>query len=116
MSTSLQLSNGDNFNQDDGGELIPPVQDCGFKTDLLAGDPNKKAPDTESDSETSSEDDEEDDTSDDERKIADNPILKERLRHLDKYASSFRYDASEPIHEPGNFFLLNSYVNLCRLI
>lgn len=104
MSTSLQLSKGDNFTEDT--KLIPNEQECGnFKVDLLAGHASNKAQDFESDSETSSDDDEEDDTSDDERKIADNPILKERLRHLDKYASSFRFDAEPPPNDSGKIFL-----------
>lgn len=108
MSTSLQLSKGDNFTED--AKLLPNEQECsGFKVDLLAGHTSNKVQDFDSDSETSSEDDEEDDTSDDERKIADNPVLKERLRHLDKYASSFRYDAGPPPTDPGKLSLLGSY-------
>lgn len=100
MSASLQLSKGDNFTEET--KLIPNEQECGsFKVDLLAGHSTNKAQDYESDSETSSENDEEEDTSDDERKLADNPILKERLRHLDKYASSFRYDAEQHPNNAG---------------
>lgn len=111
MSTSLQLSKGDNFTED--AKLIPNEQECtGFKVDLLAGHSSSKAQDFESESETSSEDDDEDDTSDDERKIADNPILKERLRHLDKYASSFHYDAEPPSTDPGKVTLLKFYILL----
>ncbi len=109
MSTSLQISNGDNFTPEDT-KLIPPEQECGgFKVDLLAGNPPKKE-ESESDSESSTEEEDDDDTSDDERKIADNPVLKERLRHLDKYASTFRYDSELPQQDPGKPHLKLDFV------
>ncbi|VDN11481.1 unnamed protein product, partial [Dibothriocephalus latus] len=104
MSTSLQLSNSDNFGVDESKVISTDVDGVGFKVDLLAGRSSEKEMNCGSDSESSSEEDEEEeeeDTSEDEREIANNPVLKERLRHLDKYASSFRYNAGLSCTEPA---------------
>ncbi|KAK4470384.1 hypothetical protein MN116_005944 [Schistosoma mekongi] len=57
---------------------------------------HKKSQEYESDTESDTTSDD-DDTSDDDKRLADNPILKERLKQLDRYATPIRHHTHSPV-------------------
>ncbi|TNN21016.1 Zinc finger protein [Schistosoma japonicum] len=69
---------------------------------------HKKSQEYESDTEsdTTSNDD---DTSDDDKRLADNPILKERLKQLDRYATPIKHHTHSPVQINDQRALLSLY-------
>nr|CAH8857248.1 unnamed protein product [Trichobilharzia regenti] len=63
----------------------------------LVQKPHKNIQDYESDSESDTSTDIEDDSSDDDKRLADNPILKERLKQLDRYATPIKHHTHSPV-------------------
>ncbi|CAH8853617.1 unnamed protein product [Trichobilharzia szidati] len=63
----------------------------------LVQKPLKNVQDYESDSESDTSTDIEDDSSDDDKRLADNPILKERLKQLDRYATPIKHHTHSPV-------------------
>ncbi|CAH8543415.1 unnamed protein product [Dicrocoelium dendriticum] len=73
--------------------ITQPMADADTKTSLKLFAKSQES-ESESESETSSEDD---DSSDEEKHMADNPILKERLKQLDRYATPIHCSKLSPI-------------------
>ncbi|CAH8584532.1 unnamed protein product [Heterobilharzia americana] len=70
----------------------------------------KKPQDFDSETESDSSTDDEDDTSDDDKRLADNPILKERLKQLDRYATPIKHHTLSPVQIIDPHILPGVYV------
>ncbi|VEL25235.1 unnamed protein product [Protopolystoma xenopodis] len=90
---TLQLPNSDSLPVEEANEKLGSAGFNNVATRL--SEKVHKTFDSDTDSESST-DDEDRDTSDDDRRMANNPVLKERLRQLDKYASNMRYAQLSP--------------------
>ncbi|CAL8080487.1 unnamed protein product [Calicophoron daubneyi] len=91
------------------------MQSQSLPTDLKAAESevhvkvHKRVQESESESESDTTSEEDEDTSDDDQRMADNPILKERLKQLDRYATPIRHPTHSPVPASEQVSLPNLY-------